>query len=47
MPEEKKASPQINGPVFSELGKTGFKESGGWVYEEFLPKLQWPRAGAV
>lgn len=47
MPEEKKASPQINGPVFSELGKTGLKESGGWVYEEFLPKLQWPRAGAV
>ncbi len=47
MSEEKKASPQINGPVFSELGKTGLKESGGWVYEEFLPKLQWPRAGAV
>ena len=47
MPEEKKASPQIHGPIFSELGKTGLKESNGWVYEEFLPKLRWPRAGAV
>lgn len=47
MPEKSKASPQINGPVFSELGKTGLKQSNGWVYEEFLPKLQWPRAGAV
>lgn len=45
--EKPKASPQINGPIFREQGETGLKESNGWVYEEFLPKLQWPRAGAV
>lgn len=45
--EKPKASPQINGPIFQEQGETGLKESNGWVYEEFLPKLQWPRAGAV
>lgn len=47
MEEKPMASPQINGPVFSEIGKTGLKQSNGWVYEEFLPKLQWPRAGSV
>ena len=35
------------GVAFNEIGNTGLKNSGGMVYEEFLPKLQWPRAGAV
>lgn len=45
MTEAKKISPV--GPIFDERGQTGLKASGGWVYEEFLPKLQWPRAGDV
>lgn len=36
-----------SGVAFNEIGNTGLKNSGGMVYEEFLPKLQWPRAGAV
>lgn len=34
-------------PVFSELGRSGLRQSGGYVYEEFLRKLQWPKAGEV
>lgn len=36
-----------SGIAFNELGNTGLKNSGGMVYEEFLPRLQWPRAGAI
>ena len=36
-----------SGVAFNEIGNTGLKNSGGMIYEEFLPKLQWPRAGAV
>lgn len=35
------------GLAFNEIGTTGLNESSGAIYEEFLPKLQWPRAGAV
>lgn len=41
---EKKA---YGAPVFSELGHSGLRQSGGYVYEEFLRKLQWPKAGDV
>ncbi|MFI3171096.1 MAG: hypothetical protein R3Y58_01805 [Eubacteriales bacterium] len=34
-------------PVFHEIGSTGLRESGGFVYEEFIKKLQWPRAGDI
>jgi len=36
-----------SGLAFKEIGNTGLRESTGSIYEEFLPKLQWPRAGAV
>ena len=45
MAEELKTS--HSGVAFNEIGNTGLKNSGGMVYEEFLPRLQWPRAGAV
>ena len=35
------------GLAFQEIGNTGLRESSGTIYEDFLPKLQWPRAGAV
>lgn len=35
------------GLAFKEIGNTGLKESSGTIYEEFLPRLQWPRAGAI
>lgn len=35
------------GLAFQEIGNTGLRESSGAIYEEFLPKLQWPRAGVV
>lgn len=51
MPEEIKekivTAKAISKPSYDERGKSGLKTSGGWIYEEFLPKLQWPRAGAI
>lgn len=44
---ENSASGEKFGIAFKEIGTTGLKESSGYIYEEFLPKLQWPRAGAV
>ena len=41
---DQKTSPGI---AFKEIGNTGLSESSGMIYEEFLPKLQWPRAGAI
>lgn len=35
---------QVN---FRQLGNSGLTRYGGYVYEEFLPNLLWPRAGAV
>lgn len=34
-------------PSYSEIGSTGLHYSSGYVYEEFLPKLRWPRAGDI
>lgn len=32
---------------FKQLGKSGLRRDGGYVYEEFLPQLRWPYAGRV
>lgn len=32
---------------FKQLGTTGLKRYGSYVYEEFLPELRWPRAGKI
>lgn len=32
---------------FKQLGTSGLKRYGPYVYEEFLPELRWPRAGKV
>ena len=34
-------------PIFSEIGSSGLRQSGGYIYEEFLKRLQWPYAGAI
>lgn len=34
-------------PIFSEMGRSGLRQSGGYVYEEFIHKLQWPYAGEI
>lgn len=38
---------EYGAPVFSELGRSGLRQSGGYIYEEFLRKLQWPKAGDI
>ena len=38
---------EYGAPVFAELGRNGLRQSGGYVYEEFLRKLQWPKAGDI
>ena len=32
---------------YKQLGTSGLRRYGGYVYEEFLPNLRWPRAGKV
>ncbi len=32
---------------YKQLGSTGLRRYGGYVYEEFLPILRWPRAGKI
>lgn len=32
---------------YKQLGTTGLRRYGGYVYEEFLPNLRWPRAGNI
>lgn len=32
---------------YKQLGTTGLRRYGGYVYEEFLPDLRWPRAGKI
>lgn len=32
---------------FHEIGYTGLDYGSGMVYEEFIPKLRWPRAGEI
>ena len=42
------ADKQVAGsPIFSEIGSSGLRQSGGYIYEEFLKRLQWPYAGAI
>lgn len=37
-----------NTPVnFKQLGVTGLRRYGPYVYEEFLPELRWPQAGRI
>lgn len=38
---------RVDAPAFREIGVTGLKESSGGIYEEFVPKLRWPKAGDV
>lgn len=37
----------VSKPIFREIGVTGLKEHSGSVYEEFVPRLRWPKAGEV
>ena len=37
----------MNNVNYKQLGTTGLRRHGGYVYEEFLPMLRWPRAGDV
>jgi hypothetical protein len=32
---------------YKQLGTSGLRRSAGYVYEEFLPQLRWPRAGNI
>jgi hypothetical protein len=32
---------------YKQLGDSGLRRTGGYVYEEFLPQLRWPRAGNI
>lgn len=32
---------------FKQLGRTGLKYYGPYIYEEFLPELRWPRAAKI
>jgi hypothetical protein len=32
---------------FKQLGSTGLRRYGPYIYEEFLPELRWPRAGRI
>lgn len=33
--------------IHKQLGTSGLERSGGYVHEEFLPQLRWPRAGKI
>lgn len=37
----------MNNVNFKQLGVSGLRRYGPYVYEEFLPELRWPRAGKV
>lgn len=39
--------PEGKSANFSEVGTTGLNYTGGYVYEEFLSILRWPRAGKI
>lgn len=32
---------------FKQIGSSGLRRQGAYVYEEFLPELRWPRAGKI
>ena len=40
---------QTGGKVVNlkQLGSSGLTRYAGYVYEEFLPELRWPRAGKI
>lgn len=38
---------RVDAPAFQEIGSTGLKTTSGGIYEEFVPKLRWPKAGEV
>lgn len=42
MAKEKKAVTN-----YTQMGASGLRRTGGYVHEEFLPQLRWPRAGDV
>lgn len=37
----------IKAANFKQLGVSGLRRQGGYVYEEFMPHLRWPRAGEI
>lgn len=37
----------MNNVNFKQLGTSGLRRYGPYVYEEFLPELRWPRAGKI
>ena len=42
------ADKQVSGaPVFNEVGRSGLRQMGSYVYEEFIRKLKWPWAGEI
>lgn len=42
------ADKQVAGaPIFRELGRSGLQQTGGYIQEEFLSRLQWPNAGVI
>lgn len=42
------ADKQVAGEsVLHEIGRSGLRTSGGYVYEEFIHKLRWPYAGEI
>ena len=41
------ADTSVSKPMFREIGVTGLKEYSGSVYEEFVPRLRWPKAGEI
>lgn len=37
----------MTSPSYRQLGTSGLTRYAGYVYEEFLPELRWPRAGKI
>lgn len=37
----------MNNVNFKQLGVSGLRHYGPYIYEEFLPELRWPRAGKI
>ncbi len=34
-------------PIHNVIGASGLRHYGGFIFEEFLPELKWPQAGAI
>lgn len=41
------ASRRVERPIYGEIGVSGLKSTSGGIYEEFVPRLRWPKAGDV